>query len=98
MPITRATLIGTLLLLGWSVGAAADPITIIQDGRVARVVAEVFDVSHNGESTRNTATQAQADALIVATSATRPPTFANIASSLATLSSSISDPAHLVGK
>jgi hypothetical protein len=96
MPTTALTLTGTLLLLGWSVGASADPISIIQDGRVAGVFAQVFDVSHNGESTSNTATQAQADALMVAVSATRRPPF-DIASSLATLSSSISDPAHLVG-
>jgi hypothetical protein len=78
-------------LLGWAVGAAADPVTLTSDVRATIVLAHVADPSGDD---RHTARDEAGDALTAtATAATGP----SSGLSTATLISSDADPLHMFG-
>ena len=88
---TAKTIIVCLGLIGWAGAAAADSITIINDRRAVSVLAEVDD---SGRADRHTDSQGPGDALsadAVASAGT------SVANSVARLTSSMTDPAHLSG-
>jgi len=93
MQYTYAALVGTVVLLGWPAGARADSISIVNDLRFIAVLAEVHDGNVSDRHTDNS--QPPGDSMRSAVAAT---TGTSSASAVATLVSSISDPAHLSGR
>ena len=85
------TIVVFLGLLGWAGSAAADSITIFNDQRVVSVLAQVAD---SGQTDRHTDSRGPGDALSAQAVAS---VGTSVASSVARLTSSISDPAHLSG-
>jgi len=90
---TYAAFAGTLVLLGWPAGARADSISIVHDFRFMAVLASVQDGNVSDRHTDNS--QPPGDSMRSAVAAT---TGTSSASAVATLVSSISDPAHLSGR
>jgi len=85
------TIVVFLGLLGWAGSAAADSITIFNDQRVVSVLAQVAD---SGQTDRHTDSRGPGDALSADAVAS---VGTSVANSVARLTSSINDPAHLSG-
>ena len=89
---TAKSIVVCLALIGWAGAAAADSITIINDRRAVSVLALVVDDS--GHADRRTDSQGPGDALSADVFAS---VGTSVANSVARLTSSITDPAHLSG-